>query len=383
MKYFSKVTDPLHDLQNRCLRELKLTKHLLVLFTKRWKTIHQKAFDKLKHLLTTAPVLGYADFTQPFILESDASHQGLGAVLFQELQEQERVIAYASRRLRPTERNMKNYSSMKLEMLALKWAVTDMFRSYLLGSKFTVYTDNNPLKYLQTAKLGAVEQRWASQLASFKFEIIYRSGKSNANADALSRLPCQDCSDTSSSDVEVTNNLAHSSNTTALPSQLVKASFEQSADILVEGIQQAFPTEDVTNCAKQSLPGTGTMSFPSYSRSELIKMQQSDPVISSFLKFWRVGKKPDAKERKDLSISTRVLLQQWKRLELKDGVLYQTIVDPQEQEVRQLVLPEILKEKVIRIVFTITWDIKAWSEPLSLLDLDVIGQVCTQTWKNG
>ena len=64
------------------------------------------------------------------------------------------------------------------------------------------------------------------------------------------------------------------------------------------------------------------MSFPSYSRSELIKMQQSDPVISSFLKFWRVGKKPDAKERKDLSIGTHVLLQLWKQLKLKDGILY-------------------------------------------------------------
>ena len=59
------------------------------------------------------------------------------------------------------------------------------FRSYLLGSNLTVYTENNPLKYLQTAKLAAVEQRWASQLASFKFDIVHRSGKSNANADAL------------------------------------------------------------------------------------------------------------------------------------------------------------------------------------------------------
>ena len=77
-------------------------------------------------------------------------------------------------------------------------------------------------------------------------------------------------------------------------------------------------------------------------------MQQGDPTISSFQKFWTVGRKPNAKEKKDLNIGTRVLLQQWKRLELKDGVLYRTIIDPQEQEVRQLVLPDILKERVIR-----------------------------------
>jgi hypothetical protein len=76
---------------------------------------------------------------------------------------------------------------MKLELLALKWAFADKFRHYLLGSTFTVFTDNNPLTYLKTAKLGAVELRWAAQLADFEFDIVHRTGKSNANADVLSR----------------------------------------------------------------------------------------------------------------------------------------------------------------------------------------------------
>ncbi|CAB3992258.1 Transposon Ty3-I Gag-Pol poly, partial [Paramuricea clavata] len=242
---------------------------------------------------------------------------------------------------------MGNYGSMKLEMLALKWAVTDKFRSYLLGSNFTIYTDNNPLKYLQTAKLGAVEQRWASQLASFKFDIVYRSGKSNANADALSPLPHHDCPDKLSSVVEVTNTLAHSSNTTAFPPHLATATLEKSANITLEGPQQTFVANNAIN-TEHNVPKSGTKSFPSYSKSELMQMQQSDPTISALLKFWTVGRKPDAKEKKDLTIGTRVLLQQWKRLELKDGVLYRTIIDPQQQEVQQLVLPEILKERVIR-----------------------------------
>ena len=79
-----------------------------------------------------------------------------------------------------------------------------------------------------------------------------------------------------------------------------------------------------------------------------MQMQQSDPTISSFPKFWRVGRRPNAKEKKDLTVGTCVLLHKWKRLELPDGVLYRTIIDPQEQEVQQLVLPEILKERVIR-----------------------------------
>ncbi|KAK3506006.1 hypothetical protein QTP70_003298, partial [Hemibagrus guttatus] len=82
---------------------------------------------------------------------------------------------------------MSNYSSMKLEFLVLKRAITEKFREYLLGSRCVVFTDNNPLSHLFTAKLGATEQRWVAQLAAFDFEIRYRSGKSNINADVLSR----------------------------------------------------------------------------------------------------------------------------------------------------------------------------------------------------
>lgn len=157
---------------------------------KRWNSECQIAFDALKTKLTRAPVLGFADYNKPFIVETDASHVGLGAVLSQDQDGQRKVIAYASRRLRPSEKSPRNYSSMKLELLALKLAVTEKFRTYLLGSKFEVFTDNNPLKYLQTtAKLGALEQRWAAQLALFDFTINYRSGRSNANANALSRQP--------------------------------------------------------------------------------------------------------------------------------------------------------------------------------------------------
>ena len=105
-----------------------------------WVSEHQKAFDALKLALTTAPVLGYPDFEREFILETDASLRGLGAVLSQvDDLGRTHVIAYASRTLRPSERSMHNYSSAKLELLALKWSVTEKFRDYLLGSKFTVY----------------------------------------------------------------------------------------------------------------------------------------------------------------------------------------------------------------------------------------------------
>lgn len=86
-------------------------------------------------------------------------------MLSQEQTGKVRLIAYASRGLRPAEYNMLNYSLMTLEFLAMKWALTEKFRDYLLGHKFVVYTDNNPLSHLATVKLGATEQRWAAQLA--------------------------------------------------------------------------------------------------------------------------------------------------------------------------------------------------------------------------
>lgn len=162
---FAKHAAPLHKLvAERQGTRKKPSRTTSINLEAHWNEQCEKAFQTLKKNLNSTPVLGYGDFTRPFILEVDASYQGLGAVLSQEQEGARRPIALASRGLRKTERNMQNYSSMKLEFLALKWAVTEKFREYLLGSKFTIYTDNNPLSYLQTAKLAAVEQRWASEL---------------------------------------------------------------------------------------------------------------------------------------------------------------------------------------------------------------------------
>ncbi len=104
----------------------------------------QEAFDTLKEKLLTAPVLAHPDFSQPFILETDAFNKGFGAVLLQEQEEVKRVIVYARRGLRAPEHNMENYSSMKLELLAMKRSITEKFRHYLIGNYLTVLTDNTP-----------------------------------------------------------------------------------------------------------------------------------------------------------------------------------------------------------------------------------------------
>ena len=161
--------------------------------TFQWTGEHQEGFNLLKACLTSTPVLGYPDFNHLFELEMDASLQGLGVVLSQrDKTGTSHVIAIASRSLQPSEQSMHNYSSAKLELLALKWAVTEKFRGYLLGSKFTVYTENNPLAYVKESKLGVAQIRWLSKLALFDFDIKYRSGKMNQAADILSHHPTTD-----------------------------------------------------------------------------------------------------------------------------------------------------------------------------------------------
>ena len=144
------------------------------------------AFQQLKEALTEAPVLAYADFTQPFLLETDASSQGLGAVLSQKKEDGRfHPVAYGSRSLAKEE---KNYHSTKLEFLALYWAVTQQFKDYLWGRAFTVKTDNNPLTYIMSsAHLDATRHRWVGNLASYTFNLEYQKGKHNVVADTLSR----------------------------------------------------------------------------------------------------------------------------------------------------------------------------------------------------
>lgn len=120
-----------------------------------WSTQCQATFEEIVRILSSPLVLTYPDFQLPFLVNTDASQDGLGATLSQLQDGEEKVIAYASRSLRKSE---KNYPAHKLEFFALKWAVTDKFHEYLYGNRFTVRTENNPLTYgATTAKLDATD----------------------------------------------------------------------------------------------------------------------------------------------------------------------------------------------------------------------------------
>ena len=134
-----------------------------------------EAFQALKQACMNSPVLAFANYTKDFLLKMDTSKEGLGAVLFQKQADGWfHLVAYGSWALTAHE---KNYHSTKLEFLALKWAVTEHFKEYLLYQPFLVKTDNNPLTYITTTpNLDATGQQWVGALVKFNFQLEYQKG---------------------------------------------------------------------------------------------------------------------------------------------------------------------------------------------------------------
>jgi hypothetical protein len=136
--------------------------------------------------LTTAPVLAQPDNTKPFEVYCDASGTGLGCVLMQD----NRVIAYASRALRPHEQN---YPTHDLELAAVVHALK-IWRHYLMGAHCNIYTDHKRLKYIFTqADLNMRQRRWLELIKDYDLEVHYHPGKANVVADALSRKARCNC----------------------------------------------------------------------------------------------------------------------------------------------------------------------------------------------
>ena len=185
IKGFANIATPLYDLTIGENKDKK-SEHL-DLPQEAWQ-----AFDRLKAACLQAPILAFPDFDKPFLLETDASGKGLGAVLLQKQSDgRYHPIAYASCIMNETEQR---YHSNKQEFLALKWAVTEQFHEYLSPyrknrNEFVVRMDNNPLTYIfSLANLDAAGKRWVAQLASYNFALEYQKGKDNTVTNFLSHL---------------------------------------------------------------------------------------------------------------------------------------------------------------------------------------------------
>ena len=170
---YSKIASPLEKLRKQKL----IGPH--------WTPDCQRAFDSLKAVLSQAPVLNAAEPDYPLLVATDASQYGVGAVLYQLVNNRPRYIAFASKSLNPAQ---VNYPATRRELLAIVFAVS-RFRNWLYAQRFTLFCDHSALSYLFTGKHESrMLNYWAYILCEYNFTIVHRPGILNVLPDALSRL---------------------------------------------------------------------------------------------------------------------------------------------------------------------------------------------------
>lgn len=280
IKDFSQIAKPLTKLTEKSCKFV-------------WTSECDNAFATLRKKLTSSPILSFPDFSKPFILDTDASSTGIGAVLSQKQDDgTETVIAYASRTLTKPERN---YCVTRKELLAVIYFI-EHFRPYTLGNSFTLRTDHNSLKWLWNFKEPEGQlARWLQKLQEYTFTIIHRPGKMHTNADALSRKPCPQC-----------NRLEE---------------------------RPAVDTVCLTSLQQEA--------------GDLHQLQRDDDVIGPIIRMLENGEIP-SRDQLQLSPESRKLQQIYKQLVLIDGLLYRAYLVNESSVLRhQLVIPKALREIIL------------------------------------
>ncbi|GFW16491.1 retrovirus-related Pol polyprotein from transposon 412 [Trichonephila clavipes] len=265
----------------------------------------EDSFLQLKEALTSSPILIYPQPDKPFILDTDASNESVGAVLSQEIDGQERVVAYWSKCLSKPERN---YCVTRKELLAIVKAI-EHFHHYLYGQKFLLRTDHASLTWLMNFRNteGQVA-RWIQRLNEYYFDIRHRKGSSHGNADAVSRRPCP------------------------------------------ENCRHCSRVETKYDYAIRQITSTATPPDP-WSDEKVREDQMADPDIKPLIEFMESSSnKPSWQDISAYSPTTKQYWALWNSLHLRNGVLYRKFESEDGKTFRwQLVLPrsripEVLKE---------------------------------------
>ena len=289
------------------------------------------AFERLKEACLQAPILSFPDFNKPFLLETDASGKGLGAVLSQK-QEDGRYhpVAYASRVMNGTELK---YHSNKKEFLALKWAITEQFHEYLSPygknqNEFVVRTDNNPLTYIfSSASLDASGQRWVAKLADYNFSLEYQKGKDNTVADFLSRV------EERLPEAEVEQCLAR------IPCQGTKAVLDNA----ITPIEIRAELKEPTHAQYAEALGVRPAKLAQMHVTDWKKTQKEDPVLFAVVKNLRAPRDQFKEALRPLleKKAVQAYEKNRERLVMKDGLLYvKTNIGPAKEPIWRFVVPK-------------------------------------------
>jgi len=291
-----------------------------------WSDECEHAFVKLKLKLTSAPVLCTPRYDKPFIIHTDASMEGVGAILSQvDDQGHEHPIIYISRALKPAE---KNYPTTHQELLAVVYAM-QKFRPYVLGQKFTIYTDHQPLVHIRNTKdLSGRLARWILYLEPYatngNMNIVYKPGKKNTNADALSRLV-----------------LAISKNTRGARKERIKTQKEEERQDVTHGSSMTN-NNDVT--VDDVCP---VISLDEHAK-RIIEWQKTDPMWKHIYEYISVNKYPDEHDAKKKI--------QFKELCMQYIIIHQQLYhiyfmnnkQQEENSVLQLCLPRTMVKDILK-----------------------------------
>ena len=262
-----------------------------------WTQQCQGAFDHLRKCLMTTPILAFPDHSRHFMLDTDASDTGIGAILSQVQDDGgEAVIAYASRSL---SRQEQRYCVTRRELLAVVEFIHH-FRHYLLGVHFTLRTDHGSLVWIQNFKEPEGQlARWLERLQEYTFTVVHRPGNQHTNVDALSRVPCNQC-----------GRVTHVYSPAHLAAQIGIVSQGDSA-------------------------------------ADVHDQQLNDSSIGPVLKAKERGATPTLDEVKTWSRESRQLVQMWSSLKVDNSVLWRLCIDGRSQHL-QLVLPSVVRESVLQ-----------------------------------
>ena len=211
----------------------------------------------------------------------------------------------------------KNYPAHKLELLALKWVVTSRYHEYLYGGEYAVYTDNNPLTYVLTlAKLDATGQRWIAALANYNFSLHYKSGKTNIEADALSRIPSEER----------------------------EVSIDQDAVRAIANVVQIGEFSELNENPNLIICKSATPTPKKFCNEDWVREQNQDPDIGQFIQLLKGNKV----EPKSLTDDANIMNRKRGRYILRNGLSYKKCVsNNRETGYLQFVLPKLFRKQAL------------------------------------
>jgi len=316
---FADLAAPLYDLTKKDVRF-------------HWSEPQKAAFENLKERLTSAPVLAMPADDGQYLLDTDASDLGLGAVLSQIQDGEERVIAYASRTLSKSE---KNYETTRKELLAVIYGLKQ-YRQYLLGRPIQIRTDHSALSWLRRTPEPLPQlARWLTFIEQFDYQVLHRAGTKHCNADGLSRRreadPEDDAEDKRALHCRVTQSTESITETASKPS--LETVDEPSLDI--ESRRQAEQT---------AVPPSP------WDAESLAAAQSADEEIGPIVKLrLKDEKQPPIESLLTAAGSTKVYWSQWERLVIRDGVVYRMQSGKRgKPDTLQLLVPRLMREEAIK-----------------------------------